>query len=340
MPKNTAPRIDFAAIKRAVPMTQVLEHYELLEELEEKEDGYKGRCPFHEGKSRTPFHVSTSKNLWYCHGPCKRGGNVLDFVATIEELSIREAAELLANRCGISGGQQADKKANDSERTVSLDSEPYSCSVRDSEESVKGAGTPQSGEPERAAENKPLGFRLKSLDPDHPDLSPLGFASETVRRFQAGYCTKGMMVDRLAVPIAGPTGQVLGYVGVGLEEGSLLYPKQFTPELEVYNLDRLEEFVVDEVLIVVGHPLDVWRLYEAGYENAVALLGEGLSDRQETLIISAALPSGKVLLMVPRSERRAEVIDRLPPHVYIRTLDPETDRLYQLAPADVRALLA
>ena len=58
--------VDFRAVKAAVSFKAVLEHYELLDDLEPKDDGYTGECPFHEGESRRPFNVSLSKNAWYC----------------------------------------------------------------------------------------------------------------------------------------------------------------------------------------------------------------------------------------------------------------------------------
>ena len=64
MPKKDRKKksgwIDFAVVKRQVSIEQVLEHYGHLAELEEKDDGYCGPCPFHEGGSPRPFHVSTS----------------------------------------------------------------------------------------------------------------------------------------------------------------------------------------------------------------------------------------------------------------------------------------
>ena len=87
--------VDFRTVKAAVSFEAVLEHYDMLEDLDPKDDGYTGDCPFHEGESRRPFHVSLTKNAWYCFG-CEEGGNVLDFVARMEDVSIKRAAELLA----------------------------------------------------------------------------------------------------------------------------------------------------------------------------------------------------------------------------------------------------
>ena len=50
--------VDFRTVKAAVSFEAVLEHYNMLEDLDPKDDGYTGDCPFHEGESRRPFHVS------------------------------------------------------------------------------------------------------------------------------------------------------------------------------------------------------------------------------------------------------------------------------------------
>ena len=60
MPKEArkpSTYVDFKAVKAAVTIEAVLERYELLDDLEPKDDGYTG-CPFREGHSRRPFHVS------------------------------------------------------------------------------------------------------------------------------------------------------------------------------------------------------------------------------------------------------------------------------------------
>ena len=44
----------------ALRISGSLEH--LLEDLDAKDDGYTGDCPFHEGESRRAFHVSLTKN--------------------------------------------------------------------------------------------------------------------------------------------------------------------------------------------------------------------------------------------------------------------------------------
>jgi DNA primase len=77
-------------------MIQVLEHYDLMSRLHQNGDSLTGACPLHGGDSPTAFRVTVSKNCWNCFSKCGGGGNVLDFVARKEEVSLPKAANLLA----------------------------------------------------------------------------------------------------------------------------------------------------------------------------------------------------------------------------------------------------
>ena len=84
--------VDFKAVKAAVSMLQVLEHYGLAESFKRSGNSLSGPCPLHGGQNRTQFRVSLDKNCWNCFGTCNGGGNILDFVAHKEGCSLREAA--------------------------------------------------------------------------------------------------------------------------------------------------------------------------------------------------------------------------------------------------------
>jgi DNA primase len=73
-------------------MEQVLEHYGLLDRFKKSGDSLNGPCPIHKGSNPTQFRVSLSKNIWNCFSECKHGGNVLDFIARMENVSIHAAA--------------------------------------------------------------------------------------------------------------------------------------------------------------------------------------------------------------------------------------------------------
>src|SRR6185503_17133038 len=90
MPKSSF--VDFKTIKAAITMEQVIEHYDLMDRFKKSGDSLSGPCPIHKGNNPTQFRVSVSKNIWNCFGECKHGGNVLDFIARMESVTIHAAA--------------------------------------------------------------------------------------------------------------------------------------------------------------------------------------------------------------------------------------------------------
>ncbi len=83
--------VDFRAVKEAIRLEAVLEHYQ-IEGLRQRRRGHlEGRCPIHRGEREDAFHVDLTRNLFHCFA-CQAGGNVLDLVAAMERCSTREAA--------------------------------------------------------------------------------------------------------------------------------------------------------------------------------------------------------------------------------------------------------
>ena len=84
--------VDFKAVKAAVSMLRVLEHYGFAASFKRTGNSLSGPCPLHNGQNPTQFRVSLDRNCWNCFGTCNGGGNVLDFVAQKEGVTVREAA--------------------------------------------------------------------------------------------------------------------------------------------------------------------------------------------------------------------------------------------------------
>ena len=61
--------------------------------------------------------------------------------------------------------------------------------------------------------NPPLTFQLKSLDPDHPFFEERGISPKTVRHFNLGFCSKGIMRGRIAIPIYNHERNLVAYCG-------------------------------------------------------------------------------------------------------------------------------
>src|SRR4030095_16317925 len=113
-----AQRVDIALVRNSVNIEQILAHYGLLETLTRKVDSLVGPCPMHQGKNKTQFSVSTTKNAFRCFGDCTSdsrlhngGGNHISFVIVLEGIeepddpeqhkASRKAALLMAEWFGI-----------------------------------------------------------------------------------------------------------------------------------------------------------------------------------------------------------------------------------------------
>src|SRR5580658_8254383 len=92
------PFVDFKAVKAAITMEQVLEHYGLMDKFKRGTDSLSGPCPIHKGSNPTQFRVSISKNVWNCFSECKHGGNTLDFIVGMENISIHARCRHRQNR--------------------------------------------------------------------------------------------------------------------------------------------------------------------------------------------------------------------------------------------------
>jgi len=89
--------VDFKAIKAAVSFGKVLDHYG-IELKPAKGSELLGLCPYHED-TKPSFRVNTEKGVFHCFG-CDAKGNILDFVARKEGVTIRKAAVLLSGWFG------------------------------------------------------------------------------------------------------------------------------------------------------------------------------------------------------------------------------------------------
>ena len=307
--------IDFAAVKSAVTMEQVLTHYGVLAGLRplQNGDGYTGRCPIHQGTNPDQFKVSVSKKCWNCFGDCQGGGNVLDFVAKMESVTAHEAAHRLNEWFGLRLDQSTRPNRQggtaprpESERKPG----PNAVPTADKQPTKVASAVPPSPNtagPEKSESNPILKFELKDLDGNHSYLTERGLAAETVATFGLGYCTKGTMSGRIAIPIHNREGALVGYAGrwPGVppeERPKYKLPKDFHKSAEVFNLHRAAKEDGARPLIVTEGFFDVMHLWQLGYRRTVSLMGSHLSPQQERLLLSIASSSTGLILCFDEDE--------------------------------------
>ena len=106
--------VDFRIIKETVTMQMVLDHYGIT--LKKSGHELRGKCPIHRGSNNKHCTVNVSKNVFKCFfAQCDAHGNVLDFVAAMEQCSVREAAVKLRDWFGIEDATEHSKETRQEE---------------------------------------------------------------------------------------------------------------------------------------------------------------------------------------------------------------------------------
>ncbi len=295
MPNNRR-FVDFRAVKAAINIEQILDHYGLFSKLSRRGDTLSGACPIHNGSNPTQFRVSLSKNCWNCFGDCKRGGNALDFVALKEAISAREAAIRMSEwfHLSIETPRPSKSPDNATARQASAGSQPRAARQMDSE--TEGTGP-----------NKPLGFQLRNLDVGHPYLNERGLSAEVISEFGLGYCAKGSMNGRVVIPIHNRDGQIVAYAGRWPGEPPDGTPKYMLPigfkkSQELFNIHRAIKASADESLVIVEGFFDCIALWQLGVRRIVALMGSSLSPEQEKLIHTITNNDSHIVVMLDADE--------------------------------------
>jgi DNA primase len=282
--------INFQELREKLSFADVLRHYKV--EGSVKGDQHHGFCPLpkHQGKRNSPsFSANLKKGVFHCFG-CQARGNILEFACLMEGVNpsdrhgFRRVALSLSDALGIG---------------VTKEPEPAPPKPAPKAEAVP------------ASSNLPLDFTLKGLDPDHPYLSSRGFSKHTVRAFGLGFCSRGYLKDRIAIPLHNESGELVGYAGRLIDDGLISkdspkykFPGKREHEGQSFDFRKLELLYnahqirgpVDDLIIVEGFPA-VWWLYQHGLTNVVALMGSVLSRKHEVTISKLVSSGGTVWLM-------------------------------------------
>jgi DNA primase len=284
--------LDFGQVKEEADFEQILRHYRLPVWGCGKPRST--LCRFHED-TRPSCSIHLERNVFNCFG-CGAHGSVLDFVARIERISIREAAERIGGICGLSHLSQASPEKPKEKR--------------------------QNGDsPNRLPE--PLPYQL-TLDPSHPYLAARGVGSELAGAFGLGYCARGIMRGRICIPIHDQQGALVAYAGrwasdeIPRDVPKYQLPRGFEKRRVLFGLHRVAW--AEHIVLVEGY-WSVLRLHALKIP-AVALMGRTLSPEQETLLMEARIRMLTLLLDgdPPGREATNELLPRLASPFFVRVV--------------------
>ena len=259
---------------------------------------FKGLCPFH--KEKTPsFIVSPEKQIYHCFG-CGKGGNVFNFIKSVENISYIEAVKRIADDLGVTlpDYRSREEKATTSEyeilyKTNHIANEYFiSQTSQPAKKYLEGRRLK-----EETLKKYSVGFAPNKWDGliNYPKFKTVD------RSFyeQLGLIQKKDNTDhyydkfrnRIIFPFHNLSGQIVGFGGRRLNEND--QPKYLnSPESKIYRkgelLYGLHQAISairekKAVLIVEGY-FDLLRLVDFGIQNVIASSGTALTESQGRLI--------------------------------------------------------
>jgi len=351
--------VDYKQLREEVDFGQVLDHYQV--EVKVKGEQAQGFCPLpnHEGKRRSPsFSAHLKKNIWQCFG-CGAKGNVLDFACLMEgadpedheqfrKVALQVQTRFLGEDDESTAGQSSaktDAKTKDASTKDTSDGAEARATAsegkdarRDGEKVIEAGAHKEADAGGRPAVvvNAPLDFELKRLDSDHPYLSERGLTPKTISHFGLGFCKRGIMASRIAIPLRDAQGQLIGYAGrlvadadISEDKPKYRFPGHREHEDVVHEFKKSRflyhghgiQAPVDDLIIVEGFP-DVWWLWQCGHRNVVGVMGASCSDEQAQLIVDLTAENGHVWTLPDGDsggERcAASVLTQVAPHRWVR----------------------
>ena len=264
---------------------------------------YTGLCPFHDERSPS-FSVQSEEKLYHCFG-CGVGGDLFDFVIAIENVDFPTAVESLAERYGVEVKRededpQAEERRKARQRLTELMERTasfYSSFFGDAPEAAKAreylAGR---GLGEEILKDFGVGFAPSAWDTLLIKGQQAGYSiPELLRTGLAPKNNKGGVYDRfparITFRIRDARGRVVGFGAratrdeqkpkyLNSAEGELFHKSEI-----LYGIDRARGPMAKagRAVVVEGYT-DVIALHQAGFTEAVGVMGTSITEAQIAML--------------------------------------------------------
>lgn len=296
--------IDASTIDRILNTANISDVVSEFVTLKKRGVNQLGLCPFHNEKTPS-FTVSPAKGIFKCFG-CGKGGNSVNFIMELEQLSYPDALRWLAKKFHI---EIEEKEESQEERQL-----------KDERESMMIVSA--------FAQKYFSRYLLKENEGRTIGLSYLrerGIRDDMITKFELGYCPEGKDLftraaqkegykmeylektgltikrdewvrdrfgGRVIFPVHNVAGRVIAFGGRTLTIDKKVAKYINSPESEVYHKGRTLYGIyqakrdmtrLDKCYLVEGYT-DVLSFHQAGIENVVASSGTSLTIDQIRLI--------------------------------------------------------
>lgn len=273
-------RDKLTAIKEAVNTTYLIENlgFKITRETSKE---IRCACLIHGGDNKTAFRFNKDKRTWTCFThKCQEnyGNDIISLVMAVNKISFMDAVNYLTNLVGDLDFSITNYKI-EKEKTAFINNKKIKIPPLDivSEENLR---------------------QFRNFRSDY-FINECGFTPETLDFFEIG----GGYIDyrkaeRDVIPIRGVDGTLLGYSNRDISgedvDDKYIHTDYFNKDKVLYNLNNAINYIDKPIIIVEGFK-SVWRLYDYGINNVVAVMGSTITSGQINLLYSYAV-NGVVLM--------------------------------------------
>ncbi len=302
--------IDQSTIDRIFDAADIVEVVSDYVTLKRRGVNYIGLCPFHNEKTPS-FTVSPAKNICKCFG-CGKGGNPVNFIMELENLSYVEALKQLAKKYHIEieekelTAEQLEQKNNrESLMAVSEWAQQYFSANLVNNIEGKSVGMSyflHRGFREDIIKKFQLGYALKQRDAYTNEAQKKGYKLEYLEKTGLTIVKENNFVldrfhGRAIFPIHSISGKVIAFGGRAISKDDQV-KYQNSPESEIYHKSQAlygiyfakNAIIRERKCYIVEGYADVISMVQAGVENIVAPCGTALTNEQIRLL-GRILPS-------------------------------------------------
>lgn len=344
---RSIPEEAVESVRNGNDIVEVIEEYV---QLKRQGRNYVGLCPFHDEKTPS-FTVTKEKQIYHCFG-CGKGGDVIQFLIDLENISFFEAVEHLAQRIHYTLPVRSTQKTISKESNTLFSA--YEWLTKYYHHMLKYS--------DEGKEARQYLFE-RGLTDETIDRFQLGYApldsSLTVeflkqKEFHLAFLVKNGLLStqdqqhysdifrgRIIFPILNHLGKPVAFGGRALGDAEPKYLNSSEHELFqksklLYNFYLARNHIrkQNEVIIFEGY-LDVLAADQAGIKNVTATLGTALTEHQAALLhryvenvvicydgdqagLEASYQAANILKNVGSEVKVSRMKEKLDPDDYIR----------------------
>jgi DNA primase len=272
--------ISYSDIKHTITIGEVLRKYGFRVPHREI---YRISCPIHNGRDAN-FSVSERDGLWNCFSVCGRGGSVIDLVAILDGVTIKEAADKLSKDFNLSPAQASVVAA----RTTTSKVERYKDMKKEAPQ-VELPYTVELEEGYRDLNRKTIDhWGLRRVPSIRTVIHPIGSSGSVDPLDQYGSIGWKYPPSGVMIPLHNAQGGFCSYSvrKDDVSDGKYWNAKGFS-KCYPFGLHLNAQSIIDEGFVwLVEGQFDAIALWQKGYKNVVALMGSSISEQQAMLLLS------------------------------------------------------